>query len=89
MNTMVDYKIHYQSGQDNSEDYYLRSLKYIKYNFKIWNRHSFCGERYANHTGKFIYYAMVWKVFRANKTLWRVGKQIYYHDIFLCALAIA
>ena len=35
MNTIVDYKIHYQLGQNNSEDYYSRSLKYIKYNFKI------------------------------------------------------
>lgn len=35
MNTMLDYKIHYQSGQDNSEDYYLRSLKYIKYNLRF------------------------------------------------------
>ena len=36
MNTIVDYKIHYQLGQNNSEDYYSRSLEYIKYNFKIW-----------------------------------------------------
>ena len=87
MNTIVDYKIHYQLGQNNPEDYYSRSLKYIKYNFKIWN--SFSGERYANHTGKFVYYATVWKAIRTNKTLWRVGKWIYYRDIFLCTLAIA
>ena len=58
MNTMVDYKIHCQSGQDNSENYYLRSLKYSKYNFKIWNRHSFYGERYANLTGSS--FIMLW-----------------------------
>lgn len=41
MNTIVNYNIHYQLGQDNSEDYYLGSFKYIKNNFKIWKTHCF------------------------------------------------
>lgn len=83
MNTIADYKIYYQSSQDYSEDYYSRSPKYIKYNFQIWNRHSFSGERYVNHNEKFIYYAMAWKVVRANKTLWNINHLLPWH-ILMC-----
>lgn len=55
MNSIVDYKIHYQSGPDNSEGYYLESFKDIRYNFKIWSRHYFSDKRYVSHTAKLLY----------------------------------